>query len=56
MEQYQASESLKKFFENLLEIKAFVKKKHEETNSDILSEIYQKLDKVIKVTEGEENE
>lgn len=49
LEEYQASESMKKFFENLLEIKAFVQMKHEETNDPILKEIYEKLDKVIKI-------
>ena len=57
MEHYQATESMKKFFENLLEIKAFVKKKHDETKNEILKEIYERLDKVIKSTdEGSKNE
>jgi hypothetical protein len=51
IEEYQASESMKKFFENLLEIKAFVKKKHEETKDVVLEEIYNRLDKVIKSSE-----
>lgn len=49
LEEHKASEEMKKFFENLLEIKAFVKTKHEETNDPTLKEIYERLDKVIKI-------
>jgi hypothetical protein len=47
-EEYKASPYMKKFFENLLEIKEFVKQKHNETKDKILQEIYERLDKVIK--------
>ncbi len=50
LEKHKASDSMKKFFENLLEIKEFVKKKHQETKDITLEEIYKKLDKVIKST------
>ncbi len=52
-EHYQASKSMQKFFENLLEIKGFVKKKSEETKDEVLKEVYGKLDKVIKNSQEE---
>lgn len=47
-EEHQASENMKKFFENLLEIKDFVKKKYDESKDKTIKEIYEKFDKVIK--------
>jgi hypothetical protein len=47
-ETYHASENMKKFFTKLLELKEFVKKKHEETKDKTLEEIYDKLDQIIK--------
>lgn len=51
LEEHKASENMKKFFDNLLEIKKFVKNKYEETHDEVLKEVYIKLDKVIKSTE-----
>lgn len=51
LEVRHADEDMQKFFSNLLEIKKFVKDKHDETQDKILLEIYNKLDKVIR--EGE---
>lgn len=45
-----ADESMQKFFNNLLEIKKFVKEKSDETKDEVLLEIYNKLDKTIKET------
>jgi len=47
-EKNQASEYMMKFFNNLLEIKEFVRQKSEESQDPILKEVFQKLDKVIK--------
>ncbi|WP_161792759.1 hypothetical protein [Parachlamydia acanthamoebae] len=46
--EYQASKNLGKFFQNLLEIKEFIKNKSSKNEDPILKEIYDKLDKVIK--------
>lgn len=50
-EEHKITPNMKKFFDNLLEIKAFVKRKHEESKDQVLKEIYKKLDLVIKQKE-----
>lgn len=47
-EEQQASDNMKKFFENLLEIKQFVLEQYQKKDDPILHEIYIKLDAVIK--------
>lgn len=44
----KASEEMKKFFTKLLELKKFVKEKAEEDENELLREIYNKLDNIIK--------
>lgn len=46
--EYVATEEMKKFFENLLALKAFVKQKASESRDDTIQEIYNRLDKIIK--------
>lgn len=45
---YHANKNLQLFFNNILEIKEFVRQKSEESQDSILKEVFQKLDKVIK--------
>lgn len=51
MKEFPLCEEMKKFFDNLLEIKEFVKKEAESSKDPILYQIYNMLDRVIK-TEG----
>lgn len=50
-EQHKMSESMKKFFDRLFELKEFIKKKHAETKIGVLKEVYDKLDAAIKSKE-----
>lgn len=43
METHQAPEYLHKFFNNLVELKAFIRKKHLETQNNDIKEIYDRL-------------
>ena len=45
-ETFQASEKMKKFFEQLLILKEFIKSK--ENESPLIKEIYDRFDKIIK--------
>ncbi len=47
-EKHIASESMKKFFAKLLELKKYVKEKHELSKDKVLKEILDKLDNIIK--------
>jgi len=51
MEEYQASEDMKKFFQGLLELKQFIKDSVEKTSDPIILEIYVKLNLLIKSAE-----
>ena len=45
---YHANKNLQLFFNNILEIKEFVRQKSEDSQDPILKEVFYKLDKVIK--------
>jgi hypothetical protein len=50
-EEHQLTENMKKFFDNLLSIKRFVKEKYDETQNDVLKDIFDRLDITIKTTD-----
>ncbi len=52
-EKHVASKNMRKFFEKLLELKTFVGNKAKSTKDDTLIEIYNKLDKIIKIGNAE---
>lgn len=46
--EYKATPEMAKFFENLLDLKEFVKRAAEEYEFNVMQEIYDKLDAIIK--------
>lgn len=48
-ETHTDSENMKKFFDKLTDLKAFVKEKAEETNNQTIKEIYNRLDYAFKL-------
>lgn len=48
-ETYQTSENMKKFFENLSNLKNFISDKADETGDDIIIEIRDRLEKIFKI-------
>ena len=54
IEEYKTSPNMKKFFDNLLDIKEFVKEKYEDSNDEVLKEVYAKLDSAIKLKKPED--
>ena len=48
-ETHQASEYMKKFFNNLSELKEFIKRKAEETDNEDIIEIRDRLDRIFKI-------
>lgn len=49
LEEFQAPPNLAKFFDNLVELKKFIKEKSEESDNESIKEIYSKLDKIFKI-------
>jgi len=46
--EYVADERMKLFFKNILDLKAFIKKKADETNDETLSHIYERLNTIMR--------
>lgn len=51
-ETHQASENMKKFFENLSNLKKFITEKADETENEAIIEIRDRLEKIFKVRGG----
>lgn len=51
-ETHQTSENMRKFFENLSNLKNFISEKADETGDGIIIEIRDRLDKIFKVRDG----
>lgn len=48
MEEHKAPEHLKKFFNNLVDFKEFVRQKYQQTKNPIIKEIFDKFDIAFK--------
>ena len=48
-ETHQASENMRKFFENLSNLKKFIAEKADETGDNIIIEIRDRLEKIFKI-------